>query len=274
MIAFSLVAVPLYLIAAWMLFRAYRRGAHGRAGLQRRATVVLAACALLLQAVGLVHAMVTPAAVNLDFGNALDLTGAAVVAVVLLGALFEPVVPAGILVFPLAALTALAPSVHEPPFVVRTGHALLDAHIVTAVLAYAILALAAVEAILLWIQESRLKRAYESDDLVGLPPLLMTERMLFQLIAAGFVLLTFVLVSGLVYLHELIALHLLPKAVISLLAWFLFGALLYGRRRYGWRGRVAAGWTLGAFTLLVLAYLGTKLLWELAAAAPIHPVLG
>ncbi len=236
--------------------------------------MALAALALVFQAAGLLHAMDTPAGINLDLGNALDLTGAAVVFVVLVGTLFEPVAPTGMLVFPLASLTVLAPFVHETPFAVHTGHALLDAHIVLAVLAYAILALAAVEAILLWIQESRLKRAHESARLVGLPPLLLTERMLFQLIAAGFVLLTFVLVSGLVYLHELLALHLFPKAVMSLLAWLLFGGLLYGRRRYGWRGRVAAGWTLGAFTLLVLAYLGTKLLWELAAAYPVHPMLG
>lgn len=270
----SLLAVPLYLVAAWVLLWTYRREDPQSFRSRRRAAVGFAVLALLFQIVGLVRFMEVPAPVNLDLGNALDLTGASVVFVVIAGTFFEPVAPAGVVVFPLAVLTALAPLIHETPFVVHTGHVLLDAHIIVAFLAYAILALAAVEAMLLWIQESRLKRAHEGTELVGLPPLLLTERMLFQLIVAGFVLLTFVLASGLVYLHELLVLHLLPKAVISLLAWLLFGALLYGRRRFGWRGRVAAGWTLGAFTLLALSYLGTKLLWELAASVPVHPLLG
>ena len=35
------------------------------------------------------------------------------------------------------------------------------------------------------------------------------------------------------------------------LAWVLFGTLLFGRWRFGWRGRRAAQWTLGGFVLLV-----------------------
>ena len=269
----ALLAVGLYLVSALVLAQTYRPGTRGVLLRRRRIALFLAALALTLQAIGLFRVMDTPSPVNLDLGNALDLTGAAVVFVVLVGSFFEPVAPAGVLVFPLASVTVLTPFVHETPFVVHTGHTLLDVHIVLAVLAYAILALAASEAVMLWIQESRLKRAHGSEGFQVFPPLLLTERMLFQLITAGFILLTFVLVSGLVYLHELVVLHLMPKAAISLLAWLVFGGLLYGRRRYGWRGRVAAGWTLGAFTLLVLAYLGTKLLWELAAAAPVHPIL-
>ena len=42
-----------------------------------------------------------------------------------------------------------------------------------------------------------------------------------------------------------------------------FGALLIGRRRYGWRGSTAAGWTLIAMALLVLAFFGSTLVLEL-----------
>jgi ABC-type uncharacterized transport system permease subunit len=57
--------------------------------------------------------------------------------------------------------------------------------------------------------------------------------------------------------------HLVHKTVLSTLGWFVFGALLVGRFRYGWRGRTAIIWTLGGFVILILAYFGTKAVLEL-----------
>jgi ABC-type uncharacterized transport system permease subunit len=51
--------------------------------------------------------------------------------------------------------------------------------------------------------------------------------------------------------------------VLSVFAWFVFGILLLGRWRFGWRGCPAVRWTLGGFTLLVLGYLGTKFVLEI-----------
>jgi len=41
--------------------------------------------------------------------------------------------------------------------------------------------------------------------------------------------------------------------VFSVLAWLVFGALLVGRYRYGWRGRIALRWILAGGGLLLLA---------------------
>jgi ABC-type uncharacterized transport system permease subunit len=38
--------------------------------------------------------------------------------------------------------------------------------------------------------------------------------------------------------------------------------LLFGRYRYGWRGRTALRWTLAGFLLLVLAYIGSRFVLE------------
>jgi len=46
------------------------------------------------------------------------------------------------------------------------------------------------------------------------------------------------------------------------IAWLVFGVLLIGRVRYGWRGRSAVGWTLGGFGVLALAYFGSKFVLE------------
>jgi ABC-type uncharacterized transport system permease subunit len=42
----------------------------------------------------------------------------------------------------------------------------------------------------------------------------------------------------------------------------LFGTLLIGRIRYGWRGRAAVRWTLSGFGVLTLAYFGSKFVLE------------
>ena len=47
------------------------------------------------------------------------------------------------------------------------------------------------------------------------------------------------------------------------MAWSVFGVLLWGRWRFGWRGRTAIRWTLSGFTFLALAYFGSKLMLEL-----------
>ena len=43
----------------------------------------------------------------------------------------------------------------------------------------------------------------------------------------------------------------------------VFGGLLVGRWRYGWRGAKAVHWTLTAMALLLLAFFGSKFVYEL-----------
>jgi ABC-type uncharacterized transport system permease subunit len=50
--------------------------------------------------------------------------------------------------------------------------------------------------------------------------------------------------------------------VFSVLGWLVFGALLVGRYRYGWRGKVALRWILVGSVLLLLAYIGSKFVLE------------
>jgi ABC-type uncharacterized transport system permease subunit len=52
------------------------------------------------------------------------------------------------------------------------------------------------------------------------------------------------------------------KVVFSVLGWLVFGALLVGRYRYGWRGKLALRWILTGSVLLLLAYIGSKFVFE------------
>ena len=97
----------------------------------------------------------------------------------------------------------------------------------------------------------------------ALPPLTELESLLFRSITVGFVLLTATLLTGLLFVDDLLAQHLVHKTVLSGLSWLAFGALLLGRWRRGWRGAIAVRWTLVAMALLVLAFFGSKFVLEL-----------
>ena len=167
----------------------------------------------------------------------------------------------GVIVFPMAALFALLYRLAGPSTPVAMGWQ-LQLHVWCALLAYATLAIAAVLAVLLWLQERALRERRFNRWLRVLPPLTELESLLFRTITAGFALLSIALLSGTLFVHDLFAQHLAHKTVLSLLAWAVFGLLLLGRWRRGWRGRQAVRLTLVAMLLLVLAFFGSKFAYD------------
>jgi ABC-type uncharacterized transport system permease subunit len=89
------------------------------------------------------------------------------------------------------------------------------------------------------------------------------ESLLFQMIAVGFVFLTLSLLTGLPQVDNMFAQHQAHKTILSIIAWCFFAVLLWGRWRFGWRGRTAVRWVLSGFVVLLLAYFGVKLVKEL-----------
>jgi ABC-type uncharacterized transport system permease subunit len=138
----------------------------------------------------------------------------------------------------------------------------LSAHILLSMAAAALLFTAAVTAVLLVFLDRRLRARRLADLPSGLPPLDALEKVMFRLIGAGFVLLTLALLTGFVFVTNLFQQLLLQKTVLSLIAWVLFGVLLFGRKRFGWRGRAAVQWTLSGFGVLAVAYFGSKFILE------------
>ena len=138
----------------------------------------------------------------------------------------------------------------------------LTAHILLSMGAAALLFAAAVTALLLVFLDRRLRTRRIAHLPSVLPPLDALEKVMFRLIGTGFVLLTLSLFTGFVFVTNLFAQHLFQKTVLSLIAWIIFGVLLIGRIRFGWRGRSALGWTLSGFGMLALAYFGAKFVLE------------
>ncbi len=201
---------------------------------------------------------------DLHFFNALSLT--AWLIALLWGAMaaVQPVESLGIAILPIAALALLLQiglGGAQPSL--GTGNLGLDLHILLSMLAYSVLSIAAFQAILLAIQDKHLREKHPGGFVRALPPLQAMEKLLFRLIGAGFVLLTFALLVGALYVEDLFAQHLVHKTVLSIIAWCVFAMLLWGRWRFGWRGRTAIRWTLGGFFFLMLAYFGSKWVIEI-----------
>src|SRR5690242_1555432 len=169
------------------------------------------------------------------------------------------------LVAPVAAVAVLLPLVFPSlrPLA-NTEFPAFKAHISIAMLAYSLLTIAALHALLMAVVERRLHHPAMPSVLTNLPSLLAMERLLFRVIWAGFILLTLTLISGIVFSEEVFGqpLKFTHKTLFGIISWCVFAALLAGRQFYGWRGRIAIRWTLAGFIILLLAYLGSKFVLE------------
>ena len=171
--------------------------------------------------------------------------------------------------FPLSALSVLvstfAPSSASDVSSYSAGMLL---HIGSSILAYALLTLAAAQSGLLAIQDRHLKQKHTRGIIQVLPPLELMETMLFELIWAGVILLSVSILSGIAFVEDIFAQHLVHKTVLTIIAWILFSILLWGRYQLGWRSQTAVRFTLAGFAMLMLAYFGSKMVLELVLQRP------
>ncbi|TCT21172.1 cytochrome C assembly family protein [Thiobaca trueperi] len=230
---------------------------------ERRLALAAGFAGLILHSWVLWDSIFSSAGINLGFYHALALTSWTIIALLLVSSLTKPVDNLGLILLPVAALSLiLEANFAEIDFMRPSASWSLKIHVLLSMLAYSLLTLAAVQAILLAVQDRQLRGRHPGGFVRTLPPLQTMESLLFEMISAGFVLLTLALLSGFAFLENMFAQHLVHKTVLSVLAWLVFGGLLIGRFRKGWRGRTAIIWTLGGFVMLILAYFGSKIVLE------------
>ncbi len=208
---------------------------------------------------------------QLDLGVGIVLSAIAWLALVVYGlnSLRHPVDALNVLVLPAAAVIVLLPlALPARPLPLSTDPVFL-AHLALAFFAYALFTIAAVHAGVMALLDKRLHRHTMAGPLAHLPPLLTMEQLLFRIIGSGFVLLTLALVSGMLFSEQVFGKpfsfqHFTQhKTVFALISWCTYAALLAGRRLYGWRGRTAVVLSLVGFGMLLLAYVGSKIVLEL-----------
>jgi ABC-type uncharacterized transport system permease subunit len=140
-------------------------------------------------------------------------------------------------------------------------------HFMLGVASYGLFGAAVLHALLLNAAERRLKLRKPVPDAAASTgmPLMQLERLTFRFVQAGFLVLTATLLLG----------ALAPmgwrwdhKSVFSLLAWAMFAALLAGRHWRGWRGPHAMRWLYAGVVLLLLAYVGSRFVFEVLLTRP------
>ncbi len=168
----------------------------------------------------------------------------------------------GMIIYPVVALSLILKTSLPSEQGTILADPALEWHILLSLAAYSLFTLAALQAIVLAIQEQQLRQRHLAGIIRKLPPLQSMESVLFQLISVGFILLTIGLFTGFLFIEDFFAQQILHKTVLSIIAWCVFATLLWGRKQYGWRGKTAIKWTLIGFSFLVLAFFGSKFVLE------------
>ena len=205
-------------------------------------------------------AMLAGGAVSLGLFTALSAVAALIVMAYAVAAWRYPLGGMQGVVLAIAAILVLlqglfddaTPLLHAPDFS-------LIAHLLASLTAYSLFGIAALHALFILMLERSLHRHPLANAVSGLPPLLTLERLMFRLIQAGFAVLSLTLLSGVVFAGGVPLTHM---TVFGMASWVIFGWLLLGRMRHGWRGRRAVYWTLGGFATLFLAYMGSQFVYE------------
>ncbi len=195
--------------------------------------------------------------IHFNMGNGLSLVALLGSTILLITNINKRTETLGIFVFPLAALAL------PLPFIMTTFTPLpftLGIHVLISIAAYSIMGIATAQAILYGRQECLFRKKKLSRLMKALPPLQVMEKTLMQLVIIGFIFLSFALLSGIFFIEDLFAQHLIHKTFFAILSWIIYGAFLFGHFKYGWRGPKAAKYTIWAYFLLMLSFMGTSMI--------------
>lgn len=253
----ALFASLLYLYASSLIWRKIQSHTSVDVRLQ---VIQLAVIATLLHAYALSATLWTDYGINFQIGNVLSFIAVLGSAILLITNINKSTETLGIFIYPLAALTTLIPlAIHsENPLSFEIG-----SHVLISVSAYSIMGIATAQAVLYAIQERRFRTKQLSRLMQALPPLQVMENTLIQLVLIGFIFLSFALLSGIFFIEDIFAQHLIHKTFFAILSWLVYATFLFGHFKYGWRGQTAARYTIWAYFLLILSYVGTQIVIRL-----------
>ncbi len=254
------IAIGFYLAASICLFVLIVRK-HSLSTPLLSTLIVLATTS---HCVGLYQLMFLENGIDLAIHNMFSLVILVINVLVLLSSVKKPLQNLFIALLPLT-ITAISFSL----FLRESNHLFIavtpgvSAHIILSIIAYGLLSMASLQALLWSWQSHQIKRHRLSGVAQLLPPLQTMELLIFDILWVGVILLAAAITVGFIYLEDIFDQHLIHKTVLSLFALSVFSALLWGRHYLGWRGNIAVKWILSGFCLLMLSYFGSKVALEL-----------
>jgi ABC-type uncharacterized transport system permease subunit len=243
---------------AWAAVAAYVLSVPGRPAWGARAQVV----ALVLHGLSLVGTFVVEAnagqGIRWGFAPVLSLTAWLVITVHFTESRLVPISGLRRLFALIGAASVLLAIAFPGDVVIVSYSVYAPLHWTLGIAAYALFGVAVVHAAMLDAAERQMRQK-DGAGLLGMP-LLSLERLTFLFVEAGFVVLTLAILIGLFTMaHWRWGDH---KTVLSLASWATFAALIIGRRARGWRGRQATRWVYAGAALMLLAYVGSRFVFE------------
>jgi len=199
--------------------------------------------------------------ISLTLGNTVSFIGLQLGLIAILGA-FEPTLrglAAGLLI--LGGIGAAFTTANLGVPTVLSWQ--LQAHVLISLFAYGLLSAGAIVAVYALVQDARLRAGRLTAINHLFAPLETNERLLYGIAASGLAFLILGILSGLTFVDNIFAQHLVHKSALSIVAVLLFGVLLAGRHFAGWRGRHAVYLYLWGFLMLGLAYFGSRYVLEI-----------
>ncbi len=249
-------------LLAWAAFAAYVLAALGRPLAAGRVQAPFQALALVLHGLSLVARFVQEAhagqGIRFGFAPVLSLTAWLVLAVHYAESRVVPIAGPRRVFALIGAAAVLLALVFPGEVVVVSYSGYAPVHWALGIAAYGLFGVAVVHAAMLDRAERQMRQKAGAGAM-GLP-LLSLERLTFNFVEAGFVVLTLAILLGLFSLGHWSWDH---KTVLSLASWATFAALIIGRRTRGWRGRQATRWVYAGAVLMLLAYVGSRFVFEI-----------
>jgi len=201
--------------------------------------------------------------IHMGLGISLSLAGWLSTLLVIISSIKKPMESLGIILFPLSIISLWLTPLLPPPHVLAMG---IGIHALASLIAYTLLGLAAAQAALIIFQENRLRERKWHGLLGALPPLALMEQTLYEWLIASFITLSFALLSGAVFVDNMVAQHIAHKTFFSVVSWLLLATLIWGHIQYGWRGQRAARLVLWGYAMIVLGYAGSQFVIEVLLA--------
>ncbi|KAA0456425.1 MAG: cytochrome C biogenesis protein [Candidatus Thioglobus sp.] len=256
----SFSAALAYLLSALLLMRFFTK--YDEKHRHQKSVFLILSFAIIAHALTFANFWSAGNGVFFGLANSASFVAWVVAVLLFLSSISKPVHALGILVYPLTAAALIFDILSPDSTTAKILSLSIASHILLSITAYALLALAACQSVLLKIQQHYLHAKDINSFISKLPPLQTMEALLFQNLRIGFYLLTLSLISGFIFIDDIFAQHLIHKTVLSLSAWVIFATLVIGRKVFGWRGKQAITTTQIGFGFLLVAYFGSKFVLE------------
>lgn len=175
----------------------------------------------------------------------------------------------GLFLLPATAIPLLiVPLLSDDPILRVYATSMMEvSHLLLSLLAYAILTLAALHAVMHLLLDRSLKRKKIGPIVQAMPSLLEIETHMYAQVGTAALMLGLGILSGLIWQWEEMGHFVLlsHKVVLSFISWVGLAVLLGMRRRSGWQSRRAAWMVIVAYILLLLAYFGVRMIQSFLA---------